>query len=273
MAHSALPPLAVAPALASQAPAAHRWRYASRRALLLAISSLFLAAAQPAHAVVQTLSSASLSITLPGALPVIPVAWGRTGSADVTATSITGLTAGIFNFTGSLPVTDPDAFPISGYFVDGATNGVGNFSGVDSAAGGGPMAVGGMVNICLFSSCASSPPGNVTIPFTTAGVNGMGLGGSPISSTGVVTVTVYGTQWTTGTVEIGTTFQSGSPLSGGSIKLVSATTISTNIGTDGPPPFFAILNLTFIPEPGTMLLLGLGLVGLSVTRRRAGVRT
>jgi len=265
MAHAALPRLAAAPALSSQGPAAHRWRYTARRALLLAISSLFLAAEQPAHAVVQTLSSASLSITF-STLPVIPLTWSGTGSADVTATSITGLTAGIFNFTGTIPVTDPGAFPIAGLAVVGATNGVGNFSGVDTSSGGGLMAVKGLINSCLFASCAAPPQSNVTIPFTAAGANGVGLGGSPVSFTGLVNVTVHGTQWTTGTATVGSTSQSGSPFSGGSVKLVSAATIRTNIGPGVDSPLFAILNLTFIPEPGTMLLLGSGLVGLAAAR-------
>jgi len=53
MAHSALPRLAAAPALASQGPAAHLWPFVPRWTLLLAISSLFLIAVQPAHAVVE----------------------------------------------------------------------------------------------------------------------------------------------------------------------------------------------------------------------------
>ncbi len=238
---------------------------------LAAAMGLFLGvgAAQPAHAVVQTLSAASLSITI-SALPGITLAWNGTGGADVTATSISGLTAGIFNFTGEVPVTDPAAFPIAGLFMKGATNGVGNFTGVD-AIGGGAMAIKGVAEICLFAACAG-PPANVSVPFTTAGVNGVGLGGTPIAVVGLVNVTVPGNIWTTGVAtansSTGLVSVSGSPLSGGHIKLVSPVTISTNIGASAQLPMFAVMELTFIPEPGTLLLLASGVAGLAIVGRK-----
>ena len=226
---------------------------------LVAALGLVMGAAQPAHAVVQSLTSASLSIII-GTLPAIPIPWDGTGSANVTATSVTGLTAGIFSFTGTMPVTT--AFPIAGLSLSGASNGMGNFFGVDTALGGGPMAVQGVANICLFAGCASGPPANVTVPFTTGGVNGIGLGGRPVPAPGVVNFTTYGNSWTIR-----------SPLTGGTVELVTPTLISTDIGASAIIPSLAVMTLTFIPEPGTMLLLGLGLVGLTLHRRRAGVRT
>jgi len=232
---------------------------------LVAALGLVMSTAQPAHAVVQSLSSASLTIVI-GTLPAIPVAWDGTGSADVTATNVTGLSAGIFSFTGSMPVTT--AFPIAGLSIIGATNGTGNFFGVDTVLGGGPMAVQGTANICLFADCASSPPANVTVPFTTGGVNGMGLGGSPIVVSGPVNVTVMGNMWTTGTVAIGPFSASGSPLSGGHVKLVTPTVLSTNIAASAVIPAFALLDLTFVPEPGTLILLASGVAGLAMVGRK-----
>ena len=234
---------------------------------LVAALGLVMGAAQPAHAVVQSLSSASLTIII-GTLPAIPVTWNGTGSANVTATSVTGLSAGIFSFTGSLPVTT--AFPIAGLAIIGATNGTGNFFGVDTALGGGPMAVQGVANICLFASCASSPPANVTVPFTQGpGVNGMGLGGAPIVVSGAVLVTVMGNMWTTGAVTLAPGFSaSGSPLSGGNVKLVTPTVLSTNISASAVIPAFAILDLTFVPEPGTLVLLASGVAGLAMVGRK-----
>jgi len=236
---------------------------------LAAAMGLFLGvgAAQPAHAVVQTLSAASMSVTV-SALPPINITWNGTGSADVTATSITGLTAGIFNFSGSLPVTDPGAFPIAGLAVAGVTNGGANFSNVNVAGPVGLMAVQGVANVCLFAGCAG-PPANVTVPFTTGGVNGVGLGGAPIAVAGLVNVTVNGNGWTTGTATVGATSQTGSPLdASGHIKLVSPVTISTNIGASAVLPMFAVMELTFIPEPGTLLLLASGVAGLAIVGRK-----
>jgi len=236
---------------------------------LAAAMGLFLGvgAAQPAHAVPLTLSSASVSLTI-SALPPITAAWNGAGGADVTATSITGLTAGIFNFTGEVPVTDPAAFPIAGLFVTGFTNGVGNFTNVNVAGPVGAMALKGVANICLFAGC-TAPPANVTVPFTTSLVNGVGLGGLPIAVAGLVNVTVNGNKWTTGTASIGTSSVSGSPLSpSGHIKLVSPVVISTNIGASAQLPMFAVMELQFIPEPGTLLLLASGVAGLAIVGRK-----
>jgi len=234
---------------------------------LVAALGLVMGAAQPAHAVVQSLTSASLSIII-GTLPAIPIPWDGTGSANVTATSVTGLTAGIFSFTGSMPVTT--AFPIAGLSLSGASNGMGNFFGVDTALGGGPMAVQGVANICLFAGCAAGPPANVTVPFTTGGVNGIGLGGAPIATPpGFVNVTVMGNMWTTGAVTLAPGFSaSGSPLSGGHVKLVTPTVISTNLAGSEVIPSFAILDLTFVPEPGTLVLLASGVAGLAMVGRK-----
>ncbi len=233
---------------------------------LVAALGLVMGAAQPAHATVLSLVSASLSVQL-ATLPPIPVAWNGTGSANVTATDVTGLTAGIFAYSGVIPVTDPAAYPIVGIKMISVTNGAGNFYGVDVSGGGGLMAVSGTANICLFAPCASAPA-NVSVPFTTGGVNGVGLGGAPITVFGFVNVTAMGNGWTTGTVSVGSISVSGSPLAGNTVTLVTPTFVSTNIAASSALPLFGIMTLTFIPEPGTLLLLASGVAGLAMVGRK-----
>jgi len=79
---------------------------------------------------------------------------------------------------------------------------------------------------------------------------------------------VNGNVWTTGTVSLGTASVTGSPLSGGKVKLVNLTVLNTNIAASALLPMFSVLDLTFIPEPGTLLLLGAGIAGLTMVGRR-----
>jgi hypothetical protein len=146
------------------------------------------------------------------------------------------------------------------------------------------MAVQGVARVCLFAPCSASPPSNVVVPFTTGGVNGVGLGGAPVLATGgLVNVTVIGAPWTAGTAAVGTVTTMGfvhGPASGGQssaaansgvMSLVTPVFISTDIGASSVLPAFGILNLHFfgiIPEPGTLLLLGAGVTGLGILGRK-----
>lgn len=132
----------------------------------------------------------------------------------MTGTSISNLTAGIFNFSGVIPVTDSAAFPIMGVSVEDATNGVGNFSFDALGNGVGTMPVQGLSNVWLFAPCSTPPPANLVVPFTTGGMNGIGLGGSPIAVHGFVNLTVTGNAWTTGTASVGTISQTGTAVDG-----------------------------------------------------------
>jgi len=241
---------------------------------LIAAVGLALGVAGQAQATVLPVAG-SLSLSI-ATLPAITTTWSGTGSVDVTATSITGLTAGVLSVANlTVPVTDPAAFPLTGVFIPSASNGTGNFSFDAAGNGGGLMALTGSANMCLFSPCSAPPPANLVVPFTTGGANGIGLGGTPITVSGLVNVTLTGNGWTTGTVSIGSLTATGSPWDYGagcglgcSVTLVTPTVISTNIGASAVIPSFATLTLSYVPEPGTLLLLASGVAGLAVLGRK-----
>ncbi len=206
-----------------------------------------LALAAPAHAVLVPLTSASLTIAV-GNLYPIALPWNGLGSADVNATSISDLTAGAFDFTGTnaLWASDPGAFPISGVWFDSAGNGAGSFSFDAAGHGGGAMALRGTMNICLFAPCAFAPA-NVQVPFSSDGTNGVGLGGAPITTSGFVSTTVNGNPWTTETATVGAFSDSGIPFDGTSVTLVTPIVISTNLsGSFASLPVIVRFALTFV---------------------------
>ena len=197
---------------------------------------------------------------------VIPGAGSATVNGSGPAGHLTGLAipANQFGISGFiLPVTDPAAFPIAGVQVT-AANGAGSFAGVGGdGVFGGVMPINGAAKVCLFGSC-SAAVSNLSVPLTVVGQGGVAL------VTGAVNLTVIGAPWTTGTAAVGTAFTAMggvSPLSNtgapsGVVTLVTPTFISTNIGASAVLPAFGILNLHFVPEPGTLMLLGSGIAGL-----------
>ena len=196
---------------------------------------------------------------------VIPGAGSATVNGSGPAGHLTGLVipANQFAISGFiLPVTDPAAFPIAGVQVT-AANGAGNFAGVGGGGFGGAMPINGAAKVCLFGSC-SAAVSNLSVPLTVVGQGGVAL------VTGAVNLTVIGAPWTTGTAAVGTAFTAMggvSPLSNtgapsGVVTLVTPTFISTNIGASAVLPAFGILQLHFVPEPGTLMLLGSGIMGL-----------
>ena len=185
---------------------------------------------------------------------------GSGPGGHLTSLAVPASQFGISGFV--LPVTDPTAFPIAGVQVT-AANGAGSFVGSGGAGFGGVMPIVGAAKVCLFGSC-SAAVSNLSVPLTVVGQGGVAL------VTGAVNLTVIGAPWTTGTAAVGTAFTAMggvSPLSNtgapsGVVTLVTPTFISTNIGASAVLPAFGILNLHFVPEPGTLMLLGSGIAGL-----------
>jgi hypothetical protein len=167
-----------------------------------------------------------------------------------------------------VPITTPVAFPVAGLQIT-AANGAGDFA----LPGGGTMPILGTAKVCLFGPC-SAAIANLEVPLDVVGAGGTTWVSGPVN------VTVVGAAWTTRTAAIGTSTVMGyshGPASqtsstaqpSGVVQLVTPIFIRTNLGADlAVVPAFAILNLHFVPEPTTLVLLGAGLALTAAIGRR-----
>jgi hypothetical protein len=183
----------------------------------------------------------------------------------------------------SLPVTS------SGTVQSVRLSGVANLSGVMAGLtggppGGGPMGLSGLAKICLFSA-AACPGANVPVPLTPTGANGLGVGGTQFIP-GAVALTMVHMPWTVGNIAMtihtpNSTVTTPSLPAGiqappsstaqpsGVLQLVTVSKVYTSLAGAFPElPVYAILTLHFVPEPGTLLLLGSGVAGLAILGRR-----
>jgi hypothetical protein len=202
-----------------------------------------------------------------------PIAVLGSGTADASGDGhLASLSFGPAVFAAAdiaVPVTDPGAAPIASVLAT-----------IDSQAGafaagsggfGGAMAITGVARVCLFVACGAGPPANVSVPLSV-----IGSGGSS-SVTMLVNVTVAGAGWTAATAAVPTGFAtltvrgfahgpasmtSSTAAPSGVVRLVTPIVISTNIASSAVVPAFGVLTLHFVPEPGTVALLGVGIAGL-----------
>jgi len=163
----------------------------------------------------------------------------------------------------------------------------GSFAGISGGPpGGGPMGLSGIAKMCAFTNC----PIAIVAPLTlTAGGAGFGIGGTG-TFPGTLPITMQNAPWTIGQ-PVMTLHTPGSTITtpvlpagfahgpasltsstaqpSGAVQLVTVSKVFTSLtGTTPEAPFIGVLTLHFVPEPGTLLLVGLGALGLGLYGRR-----
>ena len=241
-----------------------------RKLKVLLFAAMFLAGTvATSTAATLTLQGGSLSVAL-GALPPIILPGGQ---APVFVSSGTGDFVELAGLFGPANVPLPKSLFTGVNLISGLT--LANFgNGTKTVVGGvgtGGLAGSALVNVLqLF---------NLSIPLSVVGQ----AGATVMAGSAGIQITVIGQGWTTGvatvtgvtTGTVGTGNTNTALLTGsdnrtanhaGTITLVSGFQAITSVA--GTLPGFAIQSLSFVPEPGTLLLLGSGVAGLAVLGRR-----
>jgi hypothetical protein len=225
--------------------------------------------------------------TLPGVVAAgrgIGSVNGSAGGGHLTTLALVGGTFGPLN--ASLPLTSSGT--LQSVRFTGIDNLTGNFTGISGGPpGGGPMGLSGVAKICLpfGPNCSTA----VVVPLTPTGGTGFGIGGVQ-TNTGAVSLTMQHMGWTVGqpvmTIHTPNTTISTPTLPGGFahgpasltsstagplgiLQLVTVSKVYTSLTSAFPEmPVIGFLDLHFVPEPGTLLLLAVGVAGLAVVGRR-----
>jgi hypothetical protein len=200
--------------------------------------------------------------------------------------------AGGITGSGTIPVTDPDSTGQIPSIKISATLGTGTISGISGAPPVNPPAtlpVKGFTRLCLFTGCDTS--GFLPLINTTNnGATGIGVGGLlTLGKFGNIRISITNGPWTLGAISgINQTNAGGfvtlmrSGFAHGAASNPSSTATPSGVvqllapqqvNTSGVPAnstqltLFATLTLHFIPEPGLLLLIGSGVVGLGLLGR------
>jgi hypothetical protein len=224
------------------------------------------------------LSSASISVPLGLSLvfpPITGTGIGNSVGLGATATLSSNVLQGVVSGYGD-PYVPP---PIDQLILSLTGHAAGSFVAGGGPGGGlgGPMTLGGALTVNAYS-------GNVTLLSVPLSVVGKPGGFVSVTGGGGTITQVSGTGWTTGAQTLmapattlsgrsttpttvtatGTDLRTAS--GAGTLVLITPLFVRTNL--TGDHVSFATLTLNYVPEPSTLLLVGVGIGGLALRGRK-----
>jgi len=211
------------------------------------------------------------------------------GSAHLSTLRLAGGISG----SGVIPISDPETTgTIKSVQVVSARLGTGTLSGISGAPPINPPAaipIPGFARVCIFQAdCAANLPLDLT---ENNGNTGIGVGGLiTLGGQGTIRISIEGAPWTLATVSrihqtnngnfktlsrvgfvhgAASGADSSTATPSGVIQLIAPQQVATEgvPGNSTRQALFSTLTLHFIPEPGLLLLIGSGVVGLGLVGR------